>query len=41
MKSKDVIEIPVKQQDGTFVTLRYPNTLTNRLFAKYMEKNDR
>jgi len=36
-----IIEVPVKQQDGTFTVLRVRDTPSNRLFAEYMKKHDR
>lgn len=36
-----MIDIPIRQQDGSYVILRYPDTPGNRLFAAYIRKVDR
>jgi hypothetical protein len=34
------IEVPIRQQDGSTVTLRYPDTVHNRLFAEFVRQQE-
>ena len=38
---KDSLQLPVRQQDGTYVTLQVKNTKTNQLLKNWLFHHDR